>query len=133
MQKRKALSQVAYSTCFIFLILTCCVSCTQHNGRADVKVATPGAVVDISLKWVDYHFGEPPPEGYYAAFDSVIKKWNIRYQRIEGGCEALPAERNKYEKDNPKYFKIIESEYGKDWLNRFYADVKMLEQQSYKK
>jgi hypothetical protein len=131
MQKKKVLFQLAHVTGYVALVLTCCISYTQHNGLADAKVATQVAVVDTSPKWVDYHIGEPQFVGYYAAFDSVIKKWNIRYQRIEGGCEELPAERNKYEKDNPKYFKILEAKYGKEWSNRFYTDVEVLEQ-SYK-
>jgi hypothetical protein len=127
-------NKFAYSTYYYAaLILLSVISCTHKNGHADVKVSAPVTAVDTNLKWVEYHIGELPPQGYYATFDSVIKKWKIRYQRIEGGCEELPAERNKYEKDNPRYFKILERKYGKGWLKGFYADVKALEEQSQKK
>ncbi len=106
----------------VVLLLFC--ACKQKGKHAHVEniVAT-----DTSLKWVDYRIGELPPVNYYNAFDSVIKKWNIRYQRIEGGCEALPEERIVYEKDNNKYFLVLEKKFGHDWLKRFYAEVKALD------
>lgn len=133
MQRPGWLTQFAQNTLYIVLIVPLIISCTRNNGRTDVKVAVPVIAVDTSLKWVDYRIGEPPPVGYYAAFDSVIKKWKIRYQRIEGGCEELPAERDKYEKDNPRYFKILEIKYGKGWLKHFYADVKALDERPHNK
>ncbi|WP_345950038.1 hypothetical protein ABDD95_01005 [Mucilaginibacter sp. PAMB04274] len=102
-------------------------SCRQTSSPVNIKTAPPVNEIDTSLKWVDYHIGEPPPEGYYTAFDSVIKKWNIRYQRIEGGCEGLPDERRRFEKDNPKYFALLKIRFGEDWLDRFHADVKALD------
>jgi hypothetical protein len=101
-------------------------SCSQTNNH-EKKIATTAIAIDTNLKWVDYRIGELPQEGYYTAFDSVIKKWNIRYERIEGGCEELPDERRRYEKDNPKYFKILETRFGNDWLDHFHADVKALD------
>lgn len=118
------LKHVVFYTAVVLLLFA---SCNQEKSHVDKKTATTTTGVDTALKWVDYRIGEPPLEGYYTAFDSIIKKWNIRYERIEGGCEELPDERSKYEKDNPKYFKILETKFGKDWLTRFHADVKALE------
>lgn len=108
-------------------------SCRQTSSPVGLKTDPPINEVDTTLKWVDYRIGEPPPDGYYTAFDSVVKKWNIRYQRIEGGCEELPNERSRYEKDNPKYFALLNTRFGKNWLNRFHADVKALDSTLHKK
>jgi hypothetical protein len=111
-------------TILLSIVLVLAFSCEEKTQDADhAKVAA----VDTTLKWTHYHIGEPPPDGYYAAFDSVIKRWNIRYERIDGGCEELPEERARYEKDNPKYFKILDKRFGKNWLQRFHAEVKALD------
>jgi hypothetical protein len=108
-------------------------SCRQTNSPADIKAVPSSTAVDTTLKWVDYRIGELPPYGYYTAFDSVIKKWNIRYQRIEGGCEELPEERSRFEKNNPRYFALLKTRFGNNWLDRFHADVKALDSKLQKK
>ncbi|WDF57382.1 FEKKY domain-containing protein [Mucilaginibacter sp. KACC 22063] len=109
---------------FALSVLLLLISCKENKKHAANLKAT---IIDTSLKWIDYRIGERPPEGYFTAFDSIIKKWNIRYQRIEGGCTALPAQRQMYEKDNPKYFKILQQRFGKDWYTRFQRQVKELD------
>jgi hypothetical protein len=69
------------------------VSCDEKSNHARVAKKT-GTLGDTTLKWTDYQIGELPPEGYFKAHDSIIKKWKIRYTRIQGGCEATTAERD---------------------------------------
>ncbi|WP_162902828.1 FEKKY domain-containing protein [Taibaiella koreensis] len=77
--------------------------------------------------WTDYREGELPPVGFYDAMDSVIKKWNIRYSRIEGGCEVIPGAKQRYEPNNQRYFRQLEQQFGKDWRQRFNAEVRILD------
>lgn len=82
---------------------------------------------DTTLKWIDYREGELPPVGYYTALDSTIKKWNIRYERIEGGCEIIPGEKQRYEQNNEKYFRMLEKRFGNNWRQRFDKEVSILD------
>jgi len=110
---------------YITIVLAVLAACKENSQHAATG-KTSSVAADTTLKWTDYRIGEPPPVGYYSAFDSVIKKWHIRHERIEGGCEATPEERSVYEKDNPKYFRVLEKQFGKDWLRRFHAEVEVL-------
>lgn len=103
----------------LFILLVAC-----NSGDSKVSNALPPTDADTGLKWTDYREGELPPVGYYDALDSVIKKWNIRYERIEGGCEPAPLEKRRYEKGNGEYFQLLEKQYGKDWRRRFDDEVK---------
>lgn len=114
--------------CCYGLLLALFVSCTQKNGHTDRGKETV-TTADSTLKWIDYRFGELPPVGYYMAMDSIIRKWGIRYERMEGGCEVRPAEQRRYEKDNYKYFRILENTYGKNWRERFNAEVSALDRE----
>lgn len=80
-----------------------------------------------ALLWTDYRIGELPPEGYYDAMDSVVKKWNIRYKRVEGGCEATPEDKKKNEAGNAAYFRELEGQYGKHWKAQFTKEVRELD------
>lgn len=106
------------------LVLLVLVACNDVPKVADKVTATE---VDTSLKWVDYRIGEPPPVGYYDAIDSIIKKWDIRYERVEGGCEVIYGEKESYEKHNYKAFRELEKKYGKDWRAKFDAEVQHLD------
>ena len=105
----------------LLLVLVACNDVPEGNNSNTVTQ------IDTSLKWVDYRNGELPPVGYYDATDSIIKKWDIRYERVEGGCEVDDAEKQRYEKDNHKYFNILEQKHGKDWRKKFDAEVKYLD------
>ncbi|MFV0604363.1 MAG: hypothetical protein ACK5NK_00855 [Niabella sp.] len=110
---------------FLYIIVWAAFSCNNStNSRSDLPSET-----DTVLEWVDYRYGELPPQGYYDALDSIIKKWDIRYKRIEGGCEADEAkkEQKEYEKNNSKYFHQLEHKFGKNWRNRFDAEVAALD------
>lgn len=95
------------------------------NGTESTNHAAKDTVA--SLKWVDYREGELPPIGYYSALDSVIKKWGIRYERIEGGCEVVPGQKQRHERNNKKYFGLLEKKFGKDWRERFDEEVSTLD------
>ena len=103
-----------------------CFFCKEKNGNSVIENSTK-TVSDSTLKWVDYRIGELPPVGYYDAFDSIIKKWDIKYERIEGGCVVENSEKRKYEKNNPKYFRVLKEKFGKNWREKFDAEVAALE------
>ena len=114
-----------------FLLIFSIISCTKTGKKSDGFINSKNQISNdtANLKWVDYRYGELPPEGYYDAFDSIIKKWEIKYERIEGGCEINEAlsEKKKYEKDNAKYFAELEKKFGKDWRKKFDAEVEEME------
>ncbi|MEY8759337.1 hypothetical protein [Chryseobacterium tongliaoense] len=109
---------------FYSLLLILVISC---NGTEKNNHTAKAKDVDSTLKWIDYHEGELPPVGYYSAFDSTIKKWNIRYERIDGGCEVIPGKKQQYEQNNKRYFRLLEKKFGKDWRQRFDLEVSTLD------
>jgi len=114
--------KIRYYFCLLFfLFLSCDGTQTARNNTATGKGG------DSSLKWIDYRQGELPPEGYYRALDSTIKKWGIRYERIEGGCEIIPGEKQRYEQHNEKYFEMLEKQFGRYWRQRFDQEVRILD------
>jgi len=114
--------KIGYYFCLLFfLFLSCDGTQTARNNTATGKGA------DSSLKWIDYRQGELPPEGYYSALDSTIKKWGIRYERIEGGCEIILGEKQRYEQHNDEYFQLLEKKFGSNWRQRFDQEVKQLD------
>ena len=127
---KKIFSQNWFIYCAGFLVWTL-ASC---NGSADksnsISQTKPTQLNDSNLVWVDYHWGELPPDGHYDALDSIITKWDLNYQRVQGGCEAseVSRERRKFEKNNPHYFKVLKEKYGKDWRERFDKEVEELEE-----
>ena len=109
-----------------FILVFLCFSCKEKS-KDLVQKNTTETVSDSTLKWIDYRIGELPPAGYYDAFDSILKKWDIKYERIEGGCEALEDEKKEYEKNNPKYFQVLKEKFGENWRENFDAEVAALE------
>lgn len=70
-----------------------------------------------SLCWKDLRYGELPPEGAYAAIDSMVKKWNLCYERIETGCvitDSIENLKKQYKASNQLYFESLEKKLGKD-------------------
>lgn len=111
---------------YMIIVLLLSAACVDRSSPPQAgNDILPGN--DTSPKWVDYRIGELPPEGYYNAFDSIIRKWNIRYQRIEGGCDVNTKDKHRYEKDNSKYFQILEQQFGKDWRVLFNKEVAALD------
>ncbi|AZA83695.1 hypothetical protein C1637_14360 [Chryseobacterium lactis] len=75
-----------------------------------------------SLCWNDFRYGELPPERAYHGIDSLVKKWNLCYHRIEAGCvitDSIEKLKKQYESSNAIYFKSMEKTLGKDWKQRF--------------
>ncbi|PIF45923.1 hypothetical protein CLU96_2938 [Chryseobacterium sp. 52] len=104
-----SLTMVAWALSF-FLI-----SCTQDK----VKKTTPEKE---PLCWKDIRIGELPPEGAYDGIDSLVKKWNLCYERIETGCEvtdSITKLQGQYERSNNIYFKSLEKKLGKNWKQQF--------------
>ncbi|SIO50134.1 FEKKY domain-containing protein [Chitinophaga niabensis] len=110
------------SILLVWMIFT--VSCLQ---KAPDKRASAVKKDETALLWTDYRIGELPPEGYYDAIDSVVKKWNINYKRVEGGCEATVKDKEKHEAGNAGYFQELEKQYGKHWREQFNKEVRELD------
>lgn len=115
--------KIGYYFCLLFFLFFSCDG--TQTARNNTAAGRKGA--DSSLKWIDYRQGELPPEGYYSALDSTIKKWGIRYERIEGGCEIIPGEKQRYEQHNEKYFEQLEKQFGMGWRQRFDQEVRILD------
>lgn len=117
------------NTLFICIITSVFIAC--NNKPDDQKLQPITKVkIDTSLIWIDYRLGELPPPYFYAGIDTLVKKYNLRYERREGGCvigneEELLIE--KYDYQNQRYFKEIEKIHGKDWKKRFDAELRVLD------
>ncbi len=72
--------------------------------------------------WIDYVLGGPPLPNEFKAIDSLTKKYNINYKRVEFGCEYTNndiLQKEKYNIENAKYFKELEAVLGKNWKQNF--------------
>lgn len=105
-----------------FIGLTLLLACHSSTHRKE-----PVQPSETSGCWIDFTIGELPPANYYDAKDSIIRKWQLCYKRIEGGCEATVEEKKYHEQGNEKYFKLLAAKYGKDWFQRFNKEVKDLD------
>ncbi|KMQ61637.1 hypothetical protein ACM46_16745 [Chryseobacterium angstadtii] len=82
------------------------------------------------LCWKDIRVGELPPEGAYYAIDSLVKKWNLCYERIEMGCEitdSITRLQKQSEHSNTIYFKSLEKKLGKNWKQQFDRELHKLD------
>ncbi|AZA50119.1 hypothetical protein EG346_18900 [Chryseobacterium carnipullorum] len=96
----------------MFLMLT---ACQPDASKKAVHSAE-------SLCWKDIRIGELPPQGAYDGIDSLVKKWNLCYERIETGCEvtdSITQLQKEYERSNAMYFKSLEKKLGKNWKKQF--------------
>jgi len=78
----------------------------------------------------NYRLGELPPQGTYDGIDTLVKKYKLRYQRIDAGCEIGPAEellKARYAYQNQRYFREMEKVHGKDWKKQFDAELHVLD------
>ncbi len=101
----------------IFSVATGSISCSnkQKNGK-NSKISMPESI------WIDLILGGPPLPNQFKAIDSLTKKYNINYKRIEMGCEFSNKDiilREKYEIENALYFKELEKTLGKNWKSKF--------------
>ncbi|NML68551.1 hypothetical protein HHL23_01885 [Chryseobacterium sp. RP-3-3] len=83
-----------------------------------------------ALCWKDLRIGELPPQGAYDGIDSLVKKWNLCYERIETGCEvtdSITQLQKQYERSNTIYFKSLEKKLGKSWKLQFDRELHLLD------
>lgn len=106
--------------------MLCSCNRTDNTKSSATIQSKHTSITDSSLVWTDYRLGELPPVHYDDALDSIIRKWNINYKRIEGGDDLSNHEGLKYDKTNQLYFKYLETKYGKNWRNRFDKEVAAL-------
>jgi len=88
---------------------------TKSETSDDVKKTEP-------LCWKDIRAGELPPVGAYDAIDSLVKKWDLCYERIETGCVITDSTRKiqkEADRTNEVYFKSLEKKLGKNWKQQF--------------
>jgi len=112
-----------------YFIMMWFMSC--NNSPGDQKPQTPiRSQIDTSLVWVDYLTGAPTVPGSYDGIDSLVKKYKLRYRRINAGCVVGEKEellKAKYDQQNQRYFKEIEKIHGKDWKKRFDKELQVLD------
>lgn len=118
-----------FTTVIVLICFGVFFSCTKSSDNPIQTVQNQENTDTTTLVWVDYHWGELPPVGHYDALDSIVTRWNLNYQRVQGGCEAseVSKERRKFEKNNPVYFDYLEEKFGKDWREKFNKEVEELE------
>lgn len=99
------------------------ISCNTDAAKKTTQKTEP-------LCWKDIRVGELPPEGAYDGIDSLVKKWNLCYERIETGCEitgSISKLKRQYERSNNIYFKSLEKKLGADWKQQFDRELQLLD------
>ncbi|REC45400.1 hypothetical protein DRF67_15775 [Chryseobacterium pennipullorum] len=74
--------------------------------------------------------------GAYDAIDSLVKRWNLCYERIETGCEVTDSIENlkkQYESANTIYFKSLEKKLGRNWKQQFDQELQTLDSMNWMK
>jgi hypothetical protein len=107
------------------LILQSC-----NNPSDQTKVTIPDETKNISGCWTDFRIGELPPVGYYDGIDSLVKKWDLCYTRMDGGCvmdDSTKTLSKQYKIENEKYFKQLEAKLGKNWKQQFDKELHILD------
>jgi|GEM_PF-1105273 len=104
-------------------------SCNTNEANQNNKVIALQKEVP-TLCWTDFRVGGLPPQGAYDGIDSLVRKWNLCYERIENGCEvsdSVVALQKHYDSLNNLYFKSLEPKYGKNWKQQFDAELHLLD------
>ena len=107
---------------FIVLIYILSVSTTFIGCLQKQKTVKFTKIDNSKGIWIDLILGGPPLPNQFKAIDSLTKKYNINYKRIEMGCEFSNKDiilREKYEIENALYFKELEKTLGKNWKSKF--------------
>jgi hypothetical protein len=107
------------------VLLTSC-----NNTLDSSKMAIDTKSDSVSGCWIDFRIGELPPMGYYDGIDSLVKRWNLCYTRMEGGCvidDSTEFLSKKYKIENDKYFTQLEAKLGKDWKLKFDSELHILD------
>lgn len=98
------------------------ISCNPETAKKTKSVTADVENKSEPLCWKDIRAGELPPVGAYDAIDSLVKKWNLCYERIETGCEITDSTRKiqkEADRTNEIYFKSLEKKLGKNWKQQF--------------
>ncbi|HCA09669.1 hypothetical protein [Chryseobacterium sp.] len=105
----------------VLLTIPFIISCTPDVAKKAVQKTGP-------LCWKDIRIGELPPQGAYDGIDSLVKKWNLCYERIETGCEAndsITRLQRQSDRSNMMYFKSLEKKLGKNWKQQFDKELQI--------
>ncbi|WP_123912765.1 hypothetical protein [Chryseobacterium pennipullorum] len=111
-------------------LLLCLTSCKPDPAK------TQSSPKPTTLCWKDLRYGELPPMGAYDAIDSLVKRWNLCYERIETGCEVTDSIENlkkQYESANTIYFKSLEKKLGRNWKQQFDQELQTLDSMNWMK
>lgn len=123
--KKNTISVTSFSSfCRVSVIIPLLViSCTPDAVKKTVQKTEP-------LCWKDIRIGELPPVGAYDGIDSLVKKWDVCYERIEAGCEindSITKLEKAYQHSNTVYFKSLEKKLGKNWKQQFDRELHVLD------
>ena len=89
------------------------ISCTAKRNLDNYTIISYG-ISAINVDGLDIKNGD--------AFSNVAKRWGITFK--SNGCVISNSLRRKIEKNNKEAFANIERKYGKDWKEKFNAEVK---------
>lgn len=107
------------------------ISCKPDPSKSRTA-STPSKAIQNTDKlcWKDLRCGELPPVGAYDPIDSMVKKWDLCYERIEAGCvitDSIENLKKQYKASNQLYFESLEKKLGKDWKKHFDRELQTLD------
>ena len=88
------------------------ISCASKRNLDNFTIISYG-ISAINVDGLDSKNGD--------VLTNVAKRWGITF--ISNGCVINNSLRRKIEKDNKEAYKNIERKFGKDWKDRFNAEV----------
>ena len=88
------------------------ISCASKRNLDNFTIISYG-ISAISVDGLDYKNGEE--------FSIIAKRWGITFK--SNGCVLNNSLKRKIEKNNREAFANIEMKFGKDWKDRFNAEV----------
>lgn len=88
------------------------ISCTAKRNFENYTIISYG-ISAISVDGLDYKNGE--------IFSKIAKRWGITFK--SNGCVISNSLRRKINRNNKEAFANIEMKFGKDWKDRFNAEV----------
>ena len=88
------------------------ISCASKRNLDNFTIISYGFSA-INVDGLDYKNGE--------VFSIVAKRWGINFK--SNGCVINNSLKRKIEKNNREAFANIEMKFGKDWKDRFNAEV----------
>ena len=101
----------------ILFILICSttlinISCASKRNLGNFTIISYG-ISAINVEGLDYKNGE--------AFYKVAQRWKIKFE--SSGCVINNSLKRKINRNNKEAFANIEMKFGKDWKDRFNAEV----------